>query len=124
MIEPLEMLGDRMQRVWGTVGHLMGVKNSDALRAAHDEVQADVVTFSLRVAQSRALYDGLVALRDGADWSSLGVERQRIVDSLLRDAQHAGVGLDGANRRSWAMALTMIVMPRRRTGGCCLSRLP
>jgi oligopeptidase A len=98
LVEPLERLGDRMQSTWGTVGHLMGVKNSDALRAAHDEVQAEVVTFSLRLAQSRAIYDGLVALREGAGWSALGPDKQRIALSLLRDARHAGVGLDGVER--------------------------
>jgi len=98
LVEPLEGLGDRLHSVWGTVGHLMGVKNSDALRAAHDEVQAEVVSFSLRVAQSRVIYDGLRALREAAEWKALGSEKQRIIENLLRDARHAGVGLDGAER--------------------------
>ena len=98
LVEPLERVGDRLQKVWGTVGHLMGVKNSDALREAHDAVQAEVVTLSLRLAQSRSIYDGLVALRAGDDWQALSSARQRIVESLLREARHSGVGLDGAER--------------------------
>jgi len=100
-VEPLERLNDRLGFSWGAVGHLMGVKNSDALRAAHDEVLGDVVAFGLRLAQSRPLYEALLALREGAGWSSLEPARQRIVESLLRDARHAGVGLEGAAPSSW-----------------------
>src|SRR4051794_33080562 len=39
VVDPLERLGDRLGRTWGTVGHLMGVRNSDAMRAAHETVQ-------------------------------------------------------------------------------------
>src|SRR5262245_49815314 len=42
-MEPIERILDRLQRFWGTVGHLMGVQNSDALRAAHDRAQPEVV---------------------------------------------------------------------------------
>ncbi|MBW2419655.1 MAG: M3 family metallopeptidase [Deltaproteobacteria bacterium] len=98
VIEPLERLNDRFGFSWGAVGHLMGVKNSDALRAAHDEVLAEVVGFGLRLSQSRPLYEALLAMREGANWSSLEAAQQRIIESLLRDARHAGVGLEGEAR--------------------------
>ena len=34
VIVPLEALGDRLGSAWGIVGHLMGVRNNDDLRAA------------------------------------------------------------------------------------------
>ena len=98
IIGPLERLQDRLSFVWGTVGHLMGVRNSDALREAHDRVQADVVAFGLRVGQSRVLYEALLALRESADFEDLTGPQKRIVDSLLREARHAGVALEGDER--------------------------
>jgi len=98
VIEPLEEIADRLGRAWGVVGHLMGVQNSDDLRAAHDEVQGDVVTFGLRQGQSRPIYDALVAMRNGDEWSGLDEAQQRIVESMLRDALHSGVSLDGAEK--------------------------
>jgi oligopeptidase A len=98
LIEPLERIQDRLHWTWGTVGHLMGVRDSKALREAHDAVQADVVRFGLRLGQSRALYDALQSLREGATWRELDAAQQRIVESLLRDMKHAGVGLEGAAR--------------------------
>jgi len=69
LVEPLERLGDRVAQAWGVVQHLMGVRNSDALREAQEAVQPEVVTFGLRVAQSRPIYDGLCALHEGAGFS-------------------------------------------------------
>ena len=94
-VDPIERIGDRLSRAWGTVGHLMGVKNSPELRKAHDEVQPEVVAFSMRMSQSKPLYRAFKALRDGARFASLDPAQQRIVTSLVRDAELAGVGLEG-----------------------------
>ncbi len=95
---PLERLQDRLGRVWGTVGHLMGVANSPELRAAHDAVQPLVVELSMRAGQSRPLYEAWKALRDGPLWVTLTPAQQRIVDCNVRDAELSGVGLDGPAR--------------------------
>jgi oligopeptidase A len=98
LIEPLERLSDRLERPWSAVRHLLGVRNSDALRDAHSAVQADVVAFGLRVGQSASIYRGLMALSESEGWAELEGAQRRIVESLLRDAKHAGVGLEGAER--------------------------
>jgi oligopeptidase A len=98
VVEPLEHLNDRLGLAWGTVGHLMGVKNSEALREAHEAVQPDVVTFSLRVGQSQPVYRALKELRDGSEWARLDATQQRIVTSLVRDAELSGVGLGPAEQ--------------------------
>ncbi len=97
-VEPLERLGDRLERAWGLVGHLMGVRNSAPLRAAHDAVQPDVVRFGIRLGQSRPLYDAYCALREGAGFEALEPAQRRILESLIRDARLAGVGLEGEAR--------------------------
>ena len=98
LIEPLEALGERLGYAWGLVGHLMGVKNSDAIRDAHAAMQPEVVRFGLRLAQSQPLFEGLEALRAGPTFSSLEPTQRRIIETLLREAKHAGVGLRGEAR--------------------------
>ncbi|MEE3331688.1 MAG: M3 family metallopeptidase [Myxococcota bacterium] len=98
LVDPLERIGDRFAAVWGVVGHLRGVKNSDELRDAFEAVQPEVVVFGLQLGQSRPLYDGLVALRDGPGWGAMDEAQQRIVESLVRDARHSGVGLEDDER--------------------------
>ena len=90
-----DRLFEPFERTWGPVGHLMGVKNSKELRAAHSAVQPAIVRFGLKTSQSRPLYDALVALRDGSEWNSLSGVQQRIVSRKILDAELAGVALEG-----------------------------
>jgi len=98
LVVPLESISDRLGFAWGLVGHLMGVRNDEALREAHAEVQGEVVVFGLRLAQSRPIFDALETLRGSQAFGALDPVQRRIVESLLREAQHAGVGLSGADR--------------------------
>jgi oligopeptidase A len=91
-------MGDRLGFSWGIVGHLMGVKNSDVLRKAYEEVQAEVVAFGLRSGQSRPIYDALNALSESEAWPDLDEGQRRIVENLLRDARHTGVALEGEEK--------------------------
>ena len=98
LVEPLERLGDRLRVTWGIVGHLMGVKNSEELRAAYEEMQPAVVQFSMRLGQSQAVFQALQGLRNGGAWQDCDATQQRIVEVLLRDAELSGVGLKGEKR--------------------------
>ncbi|HAN46540.1 MAG TPA: peptidase M3 [Cyanobacteria bacterium UBA8156] len=98
LMEPLAKLGDRLAWSWGIVGHLLGVKNSEALRAAHNAVQPKVVEFSTRLGQSRPLYEGYLRLRQAPAWADWPPARRRIVEAAIRDAELAGVGLPAAPR--------------------------
>ena len=99
LVEPIERLSDRLSVVWGIVGHLMGVKNNEALRQAHHTVQPEVVQFSLRFGQSPALYQGLKSLQASGTWQTLDATQQRIVEKLIEDAELSGVGLHGEKRQ-------------------------
>jgi oligopeptidase A len=80
---------------WGIVGHLMGVKNSEDLRAAYEQSQPEVVKFFMRLGQSQVIYQGLKTIRASADWEKMDPAQQRIVTAGIRDAELAGVGLTG-----------------------------
>lgn len=98
LIEPLEAMGERLQYAWGLVGHLMGVRNSEPLREAFREIQGEVIAFGLRQAQSRIIYEGFQAIESSDEFLRLEPGQRRIVEGLLRDATHAGVGLPEAER--------------------------
>ncbi len=98
LVEPLERLNDRFGVTWGIVGHLMGVKNSEELRQAHQAVQPEVVQFSLRLGQSPVIYQALKTLQVSTAWESFEPTQRRIVEALIREAALAGVGLQGEER--------------------------
>ena len=98
LVEPLERIDDELSDRWRIVAHLTAVANSEPLRAAYAEVEPKLVRFAVRLGQSRPVYDALCTLRDGPEWVQLDEAQQRIVTLLIRDAQLAGVGLDGDAR--------------------------
>lgn len=71
LVEPLQLLEERLTWSWGIVNHLMGVKNSSELRKAHETVQPKVVQFINKLNQSQAIYKGFKALRESSEWENL-----------------------------------------------------
>lgn len=71
------------------------VKDTPDLRKAVEEVQGDRVKLSLRMSQSRPLYEAFQALKEGPDWEGLSTAQKRIVDGELRDFVLGGVALEG-----------------------------
>ena len=98
LMEPLERIDDDLSRAWGAVRHLLGVRNNDELRKAHAEWQPKIVTLYTAMSQSRAVFDGLKALRDGPEFGTLDDSQRRTVELAVRDAELAGVGLDGPKK--------------------------
>ena len=96
---PLYDLSEPLSFGWGIVHHLLSVKNSPALREAEAEVQPEVVASALALGQSRAFYDGFVALRASPEWPSLTPAQQRIIEASIVDAELAGVGLEGEKKQ-------------------------
>ena len=97
LVEPLRRLTEPLSFAWGVVGHLLSVRNSPELRTAHERVQGDVVAAGMRIGQSEPLYRGLKALKDHG-LAGLDAAQRRAVDASIRDAELAGIGLQGAAR--------------------------
>lgn len=95
LMEPLERMQIRIGALLGTVNHLLSVKYSEALQAAYDAVRPRYVVFSNRMAQSRPLYDAMVALRDRADFETLDGARKRVLTESIRGMERSGVHLEG-----------------------------
>ena len=101
-MDPLERLSEQFSRPWGVVSHLKGVRDSEALREAYDEMQPKVVGASLRIGQSRPIYDALVALTENETaWAALTPAQKRAVECEVRDAKLGGVALDGAAKERY-----------------------
>lgn len=88
-------------RCWGGVAHMLGVMNDPAWRRLEEEWQPKIVAFSLRVGQSRKLYDIARACRaamSGAPEQPALATRRRILEQMIQSAELAGVGLEGEEK--------------------------
>ena len=79
-------------RLWEMVSHMHSVMNDDKWRAAVEELQPAVVSFSLRVGQSRELYAHAKRLLGGERENGA---RRRILEDMVKAAEHSGVALEG-----------------------------
>ncbi|MGB0768074.1 MAG: M3 family metallopeptidase [Phycisphaeraceae bacterium] len=105
LIVPMESIDRVFEYCWGPIGHLMSVRDSEALREAYMAVQPKVVQLGLKMSQSRAIYEALVALRDGDAWPTLDGAQQRIVETKIKHMELGGVALEGeAKARYQAIA--------------------
>ena len=105
-----------LEYAWGVVGHLNGVKNSDPLRAAHQEMQGKVVQASTKLAQSRAVYDAVAALNTDDAAAALDGAQRRIVESKERAMRLGGVALEGDAKERF----NAIKLEARESRGVCM----
>ncbi|MDP6526013.1 MAG: M3 family metallopeptidase [Kiritimatiellia bacterium] len=101
LMYPLRKLHEPLDYAWSLVHHYMGVMNSLAWRDVQQKLQPKVVAFSLRAGQSEPIYEGMTDLRNGSAWAALSGPRQRVLESAIRGARLAGVGLDSAQREEF-----------------------
>lgn len=101
LMQPLHELHRPLDYAWGLVHLYLGVMNSEAWREAQRKLQPKVVAFSLRVGQSEPIYAGMTNLRNGSTWDDLSGTRKRILESSLRNARLAGVGLAPRKREEF-----------------------
>lgn len=114
LVKPLERIEEKASWTWGIVSHLMGVKNSPELRQAYETMQPEVIKFWNRLSQSQPIYAGFKAMQQSESWNELEASQQRIVESALREAELAGVGLTGeAKQRFNAIQLELAELSTR-----------
>jgi oligopeptidase A len=106
LVLPLGELCEPLSYAWGLVNHLLSVQNSPPLRDAETAVQPEVVAASMAISQSRAFYEGFVALRDSPGFAGLADARRRIVKSSIEQAELAGVALEGEAKQRFVQLET------------------
>jgi len=97
-VASLTDLEEPLSYAFAIVGHLLAVQNSPELRTAHESVLPRLVETSLRRAQSNGLYKALLQLKESDEWQKLDGGRRRVIESMIRDSELAGVGLEGPQR--------------------------
>ncbi len=98
VMRPLGKIDLLFEYSWSPVNHLLGVANTEELRNAHEAMQGRIVEFSLKLGQSKPLYERFSALRKSAAWSSMNGAQQRILAQAILSAEQAGITLEGDKR--------------------------
>lgn len=97
-IEPLEEIGDRLNRFFSPIGHLHGVADSEALRGAYNEAIPLLSAYASELAQNDALFSAYTRLHESAGYATYPDARKKVVENALRDFRLGGIALDEDER--------------------------
>ncbi len=101
LVRPLEALEDRLDRAWAPVGHLNGVTNTPAWRAAYEAVLPKLTEYHTGLGQNRRLFEAYQVLADSPAYGELDEAQRKSVDNALRDFRLSGVALEGEARERY-----------------------
>ncbi|MEZ4742179.1 MAG: M3 family metallopeptidase [Bdellovibrionota bacterium] len=98
LVDPLAEISLLIHHVWSPVSHLNAVCNSSELRAVYERVQGDVVSVSLKIQQSKPIYQGLKEIKDSKEWDKLDDAQRRIIEDKILGAELNGIALADKER--------------------------
>ncbi|MBN2866862.1 MAG: M3 family metallopeptidase [Thiotrichales bacterium] len=92
-IEPLEALDNQLQRIWGPVGHLDAVKNTDEWHAAYNACLEKLTDYSTRLGQHAGLFKQYQALAESAEYADYSLAQKKVIENNLRGFRLSGIDL-------------------------------
>jgi oligopeptidase A len=97
LVEPVEELSHRLNRVFAPVSHLNAVRNSDALRAAYNACLPLLAEYQTELGQNESLAAAYERIRE-RERGTLAPEQVKVLDYALREFRLAGVRLPPAEK--------------------------
>jgi oligopeptidase A len=113
IIAPIERMQHRLARTWSPVGHLNGVANSEALRAAYNACLPLLTAYHTELAQDGRLYAAYQHVAD-TEYGRLRAEQRRLIDNALRDFRLAGVTLDDERKQRFKAVMEKLATCQAR----------
>ncbi len=95
---PLEVIEERLGRIWGPVGHLNAVCDSDELRPIYQQGVAKMTEWGSELGQNEELYAAIRKVSERDDFAFLSEERRQVVNHALRDFKLSGAELVGDDK--------------------------
>jgi len=100
-IQPLELLDDRLNRVWSPIRHLNSVQSSDELRQAYNDCLPLLSEYSTEIGQNQKLYRAYQQLQQDPSFSAFNSARQKTINDALLHFELAGVGLSKEAKKQY-----------------------
>jgi len=93
LIEPIELIENKLNKAWSPISHMNSVVNTDELRDSYNACLPKLSEYSTEMGQNKALFSAYQQIRDGDSYSSLDTAQQKIINNALRDFRLSGIDL-------------------------------
>jgi len=91
LVEPLEIIDDRLSRAWSPVSHLNSVRDTPELREAYNACLPKLSAYATEMGHNSALYQAYKAVSESTE--ELNPAQRKVLENALRDFHLAGVDL-------------------------------
>ncbi len=98
LVEPLEVMEDRISRAWSPVSHMNSVVNTEAMRDAYNACLPLLSEYGTEMGQHEGLYRAYRQIADGEEYQRLDNAQRKVIDNSLRDFRLSGIELDQVAR--------------------------
>jgi oligopeptidase A len=98
----LDVATERLGCIWGVVGHLNAVADTQSLRAAYTHALPQVTDFYTQMGASEPLYAKYKAIRTSPEATQLSPARKQALGNAIRDFVLSGAELQGSAKIRYA----------------------
>jgi oligopeptidase A len=106
LIQPLELMNDRLEKAWSPVRHLNSVKSSPELRDAYNLCLPLLSEYATEVSQNRELYEAYRRISESADYTNFSPAQKKTISDALLHFRLGGVELEGDDRQRYQQLQT------------------
>lgn len=93
---------DHLSKAFSPVSHLKGVKNSDDLRKAYDQILPKLTQYHTEIGQNIALCDKYKSLKNSKEYVTFSQAQKKTIEDALRDFKLSGVDLPDDKKKRYA----------------------
>ena len=94
LIEPIDTIEDKLNKVWSPISHMNSVVNTDEHRDAYNACLPKLSEYSTEMGQNKALFDAYQQIANSNSFASLDIAQQKIINNALRDFRLSGIDLN------------------------------
>ena len=92
-VQPIEILENRFEKVWGPVGHLDAVMNSDDWHKAYTDALEKVTQYYTELGQNSELYRKYLQVSESEAFTTYDKAQQMVINNALRNFKLSGIAL-------------------------------
>lgn len=101
LIQPLEIMDDRLSKAWSPVRHLNSVKSSEELREVYNQCLPLLSEYSTEIGQNQKLYQAYKSIAQGKGFINLSEAQKKTMTDSIQHFELAGVGLSGEAKKEY-----------------------
>jgi oligopeptidase A len=101
LIEPLELMDDRLNKAWSPVRHLNSVQSSDELRQMYNDCLPLLSEYSTEISQNQTLFKAYQTLSCDKNFANLSQAQQKAIRDSLLYFKLGGVDLSGEDKQKY-----------------------